>query len=227
MSDEPGTSNCTDETKREAYLEALRAKIEEERAKSVHDKKLGEYRSVLKKYKKLGVDEEAIVYALKTRFDDPDEIIIREREKLKMLDLSGITPNIKDRLLSRLDVEEATTNEANTLDLAKAGDLGTQVGLAGRSRDENPFEPGTERHVHWLEGWLSGQRAIAEEMEGGAPPPVGETKRGRGRPAGSTKRAAAVAKRSVADQFKPDTAEDVQEVVAADEAEQDLPDIVA
>jgi ribosome modulation factor len=218
MSDNESGSNCTDETKREAYRAALIAKIAEEHAKAGHDKKLGEYRSVLKKYSKMGVSTDAITYALKVRMDDPDETLIAEREKLKMLDLSGHLPGIKDKLLARLDVEEATTHEADNMDLAKAGDLGAQAGRAGASRDVNPYLPGTEMHVHFVEGWLSGQRAIADEMEANAPPPVGEVvqmRRGRGRP-----------KKTAAETFAADTAETVARAAAEDGGE-GIPDIVA
>jgi hypothetical protein len=221
MSDsETAGSNCTDETKREAYRTALIAKIAEEHAKAGHDKKLAEYRNILKKYAKMGVSTDAITYAIKVRMDDPDQTLIDEREKLKMLDLSGHIPGIKEKLLARLDVEEATANEADTMELAKAGDLGAVAGRAGRSRDENPFVPGSEHYVHWVEGWLSGQRAIADEMEANAPAPTGTVvpmKRGRGRPK----------KESIANSFTPDTAETVQETVEADQAGEEMPDAVS
>jgi ribosome modulation factor len=177
--------NCTDATRREAYLEALKAKIGVESAKAAMDKKVGEFRNILKKYKKLGVNTEAVTYALAVRMEDPDEVFIRERERLKLLDVSGFLPGIKDRLMERLDVEEATSNEDHTLNLARAHDLGAQSGRAGITRDANPYQAGSEHFVHWLQGWLSGQRAIADEMEqqaiaqGGTAKPLPKAKRGR------------------------------------------------
>ena len=179
--------HCTDEVRREAYLEALKAKIGVESAKAFMDKKTGEYRGVLKKYKKLGVNTDAVTYALGVRMQDPEETFIIERERLRLLDLSGHLPGIKDRLMDRLDVEEATSNEDFALQRARARDLGTQVGRSGVSRDTNPYLPGTELFVDWLDGWLSGQRSIADEMERNAiaqgvtivPPPKGKP----GRPA--------------------------------------------
>ncbi|MDP9082455.1 MAG: hypothetical protein M3N50_01610 [Pseudomonadota bacterium] len=185
-------------------MEALKAKIAEESAKATHHKKLGEYRNVLKRYGKMGVNTDAITYALKVRFDDPDEVLIAEREKLKMLDLSGLLPGIKDKLLSRLDVEEATTHEATTMDLAKAEDLGATAGRSGVSRDTNPYPPGTEQHVHFVNGYLTGQRAIADEMATGAEAEI-PAKPARGRP------------RKLPAALKIDTREDMQEVVAEDE----------
>lgn len=192
MSEEEGDvagENTSDSTKREAYLEALRAKIAVESAKSAMDKKTAEYRGVLKKYKKLGVNTDAVTYALAVRMEDPDEVFIRERERLRLLDLSGFLPDIKDRLTERLDVEEATSHEDNQLALAKAYDLGSKTGRSGITRDANPYLPGTQLFVEWVSGWMAGQRAIADEMERGAigdgtpiqPPPKGKA----GRPPGA------------------------------------------
>lgn len=220
MSDDAAISNCTDETKREAYLAALKTKREEEAAKAVHASKLATHRNILKRYAKMGVNTEMVTYALSVRDFDEDELLIMERERLKMLDLSGKIVNIKDKLMPRLDVEEATSLEASELELAKADDIGERAGRAGISRDANPYKPGSEMHVHWVQGWLLGQRTIADAMEANAPPPVGNVppiKRGRGRPK----------KGSIAESFTPDTAEDVRETVAADEADEDVPDAVS
>lgn len=198
-----GGANCTDETKRSFYKEALVAKIGEESAKATHSKKLAEYRNVLKKADKAGVDTDAITATLAIRFSDPDEELIKLRERVKMLDLSGFLPGIKDRLFSRLDIEEATTNEDHTMSLARAHDLGCLAGRNGHSSSINHFQPGTEEHVHFHAGWLSGQRAIADEMaEDGTPiVHVQPEKRGRGRPK----------------KLLPDTAADVHAAIANDD----------
>jgi hypothetical protein len=172
-------------------MEARIAIIAVESAKAFLDKKTGEYRNVLKRYKKLGVNSEAVAYALKVRWLDKEEVFINERERLKLLDLSGFLPGIKDRLMSRLDVEEATSAEDFALQRGNARDVGTQAGRKGHPRDSNPHVSGTELYVDWIEGWLAGQRAIADEMEQNAikegttiqPPPKGKA----GRPAKAKK----------------------------------------
>lgn len=158
-------SNCTDEVKRDAYRACLKLKIAEETAKAHHAKQLGAYRSELKAWGKRGVNTDSITYALEVRFEDPDEVLIRERERLKLLALSGFIPNIRDALDSRLDVQEPTRNESHEDAILAATDQGTLAGRTGRTRDLNPHEPGSEMHVHWVQGWLAGQRAIADEME--------------------------------------------------------------
>jgi ribosome modulation factor len=246
MSDQP--TNCPDETYRDAYLEALTQKIAEEKAKEAHSSALGAYRATLKRWGKLGVDTEAVAFALAHRWDDEEELVLAERNKLRMLQLSGKVPNIRNRLLKNLTIQEPTTNEANDLAKAKAADLGTQSGINGISRDANPYLPGTELHVHWIEGWLSGQRVIANRMEQNAQADEPEVstdepqadpdgsdaapaRRGRGRPrksAAAVQPAAAAPspRRSIADSFQADRPEDVRRVVAEDDADGEMPSVV-
>lgn len=184
--------NTTDELRREAYLAAKKAIMEVENAKASMDKFVAIYRNVLKGYAKQGVSTAAIAYALKVRNQDEDELFIEEREKLRMLDLAGVVPNIKEKLMDRLDVEEPTSHEDNMLALAKAEDLGARTGRSGISKDANPYMPGTQLFVQWVQGWMAGQRAIADEMEQnslGSGEPVQPPEKGRpGRPVGSKNR---------------------------------------
>jgi hypothetical protein len=157
-------TNCTDETKREWYRKALIAKIALESSQATAKKKNGEYRAVLKDAKKAGVDTASITFALSARFEDPDLLLIEERERLKMLDLSGILPGIKDKLLGRLDIEEPTANEAQQISLDRAYDCGVFDGREGHMREQNPHDAGTELYDAHDRGWLDGQRAIADQM---------------------------------------------------------------
>lgn len=220
--DEVTGENCTDETKREAYLDCLKLKQAEENAKTKHASANGAYRAALKKWEKTGVNTDAIIYALGVRFDDEEETLIDLREKIKAVELSGHLKNAKDRLLGRLDVIEPTRSEADELDLAHAHDLGNRAGRGGFPKSDNPYQAGSESHVFWVDGWMVGQRSIADEMvpeddAAGEPvqPPAKPT---RGRPKGSGKKAAAEKKAptSIADRFAPDTAESVAETVRQD-----------
>lgn len=215
----PPASNCPDSVKRDFYRQALVAKIAEESAKEAHSQKMGAYRALLKKADSAGVSTKAITNALACRFDDPELVLIEERERLKMLDLSGFLPGIRDKLLGRLDVEEVTRGEKYEMDLAAARDQGALAGRRGHRRDLNQHQPGTELHVAWIEGWLQGQRAIADEMvevdpdaDPVQPAPAGQ----RGRPAGSKNR-----KTKAAPAAAVVSAETVAEVEAAEENAED------
>jgi hypothetical protein len=157
-------TNCTDETRRQFYREALIAKIGVESAAATVKAKTGEYRNVLKAAKKAGVDPNAITRTLALRFQEEEELILQMREELKMLDLAGVIPNIKDKLLARLDVQEPTANEQAQISLDRAYDDGAFEGRSGAMRDTNPFNPGTDLYVAWDQAWIAGQAAIAKEM---------------------------------------------------------------
>lgn len=166
--DEPDRSaiggNCPDSVKREFWLEALKAKIGLESAQEVARKRSGEYRNVLGRAKKAGVSTDSLTHALTVRFMDPDEVLREERERIKMLALSGFLPGIMEQLIDRTNIEEPTFNEQHETNLIIARDRGQHVGLKGGLRDDNPYPAGTEYHVNWVEGFMAGLRAIADEM---------------------------------------------------------------
>lgn len=156
--------NCPDSVKREFWREALQARIGLESAQEVTRRKNGEYRAVLMRAKKAGVSTDSLTHALTVRFMDPDEVLREEREKIKMLALSGFLPGIMEQLIDRTNIEEPTFNEQHETNLIIARDRGQHVGIKGGLRDDNPYPAGTEYHVNWVEGYLAGQRAIADEM---------------------------------------------------------------
>lgn len=171
-----GGSNCSDEVKRQAYREALLLKIAVDSAQEVLNSKRGEYRAYLKAAGKKGVDTKAITNMLAVRFDDADLILIEERERLRMYELSGFIPGIRAQLLDRLDIQEPTHKEEEENQVLIAYDRGHLAGRSGHLQDTNPYQPGTLGHVKFLDGWRAGQRAIADEMGPGgddeAPAPV-------------------------------------------------------
>ncbi len=156
--------NCTDATKRKAYQEALVLKIAVESAAEVARGKLGAYRAYLKEAKKRGVDTKAIASALAVRFQDPDLVLIEKREELRMLDLSGFLPGIREKLLGRFDVQEATNDEEEENQVLIAFDRGTKAGRSGHPRSTNPYPEGSLGERKWNDGWRGGQMAIADEM---------------------------------------------------------------
>ena len=159
------TPNVTDETEREFWRKALMAKIAHESAVATAKTKNGEYRNILKDAKKAGCDPHAIATALAARFQDEDVLVLSLREQLKMLDLGGVVPNIVEKILDRLHIEEPTNNERHAMDLDRAYDSGVFAGREGHKRDTNEHTEGSEAHVRWDAGWLHGQAAIASQME--------------------------------------------------------------
>lgn len=159
-----GKDNCTDETRREYWRAALLAKISLESAQAAAKTKNAEYRNVLKDAKKAGVNSKAITTTLAERFQDEDELVVELREHLKMLDLAGVVPKVVDKILARLDIQEATKNESAQISLDRAYDGGSFDGREGRPRDGNPYPAGSELYDAHDHGWLLGQAAIAAEM---------------------------------------------------------------
>lgn len=157
-------TTCTDATKRRAYQEALILKIAVESVAEVARGKLGAYRAYLKEAKKRGVDTKAITKALAVRFQDPDIVLIEIREELKMYDLSGFLPGIRERLLGRFDVQEATGAEEEENQVLIAYDKGVMSGRSGHRTDANPYPANSLGERKWADGWRAGQRAIADEM---------------------------------------------------------------
>lgn len=167
-----GQTNCTDETRREFYRKALMAKIGLEAAQAAAKTKNAEYRNVLKDAKKAGCNSTAIADALAARFMDEDTLVLELREKLKMLDLSGVVPRIVDKILGRLDIEEPTRNEQHQMTVDRAYDDGAFAGREGAPRDANTHPAGSDLYDAWDRGYLLGQAAIAAEMMPAEPPAV-------------------------------------------------------
>lgn len=157
-------ANCTDETRRTVYREALILMIAFESAKEVANSKQGRYRAYLKESAKLGVSIESVTNAIAHRMDDAELLVVAERERLKMLELSGSHPNLFAKIADRYDVQEPTHNEEEENHILIAYDRGVLAGRKGHERDGNPYTPGTLGHVKWIAGYNSGQRIIADEM---------------------------------------------------------------
>lgn len=158
------TSNCTDETKRRAYLEAMVLYISMESARDVLKSKTGVYRSYLKAANKRGVSSDAITFAIANRETDPELLAIAVRERIKLSQLGGNHPGLFDKIASRFDVYEPTLKEEEENQILIAVDRGMRAGRNGHERDGNPYEAGSIGHVKWVEGYIAGQRIIAEEM---------------------------------------------------------------
>jgi ribosome modulation factor len=147
--------------KRDYYKKALRAKQEAEKAAEIYKAANGEYRAVLKAAKGAGVSSEAIAYALKVRHLDKDDLMAAERDKARMLALSGVWPTIQEDFFNLLTPSPDLENET-TIDMAY--DNGHQCGLKAESRSINPHVPSTEKWDAWDRGWLTGQGGNVQKL---------------------------------------------------------------
>jgi ribosome modulation factor len=165
-------SNVPDDVKKDFYKKALRAKQEAEKAAEIYKAANADYRLVLKAAKKAGVSSEAIAYALAARLIDKDELIALEREKARMLALSGVWPSIQEDFFDRLTPGVDLTNET-TIEVSY--DNGHTCGIKGENRSLNPHHTGTEKWDAWDRGWLQGQGTNVEKLSK-APRPKKQTK---------------------------------------------------
>lgn len=158
------TSNVTDDTRNNFFRKALKAKqIHEDlvtQAKSANSA----FRSVLKDGKKAGVDPEDITFVLAVRNMDTDVLLAKLQGQVRMLEITGIMPNIQQDLFGgpEINVSAAATAEI-TADLAYED--GVAAGAAGVTRTLNKHIQGSELHDAWDRGWIQGQTKIADGMK--------------------------------------------------------------
>lgn len=161
--------NVTPETFLEFYRQAGIAKRDLERAQ-------GEYRAVLKRAKKAGIDTKALiaVRAIATS-DDP------AAEEAHLNTLLRYARYLDLPLGTQLGLfDDAAPSAAARTEQAEwdAEDYGYRAGRGGQNRDDNPHAAGTAAHVRWDEGWHKGQASIAQDMADGKPPRA-KARRGR------------------------------------------------
>lgn len=161
------TSNVTDETRTEFWRKALQAKQEHEKALELAKSAGGIYRSVLKAAKKAGVDHEAIAHVLSMRFADPDLILAKQRETVRMLAISGVMPRIQTDLFAALGLEPSLSEEEMAkVEVERAYENGTKAGSEGENRTVNGFPPGSELFDAFDRGWIAGQEGLVKGIFG-------------------------------------------------------------
>lgn len=149
---------------RSFYRKCLVTKIAHESALSEAKSKLGEHRSLLKDAKKAGVDTDALSHSLAARLQDPDEVVIRERNKLRMLGLSGVLNFDQISEITGVKISDASEEEQAEIDMGRAAERGYHAGKNNGAREDNPHPQGSENYVSWDKAWLQAQADIAEEM---------------------------------------------------------------
>jgi ribosome modulation factor len=159
------STNITDATRIDFLRRATRAKQELESAEREAKSLRGSYRAVLKEGKAAGVTPDEITFALQMRFMDPDEIMIMQRNRIRILALSGIMPTIQQDLFGAPEHNIALSDEEKEKIAAeRAYDDGYFRGNNGDNRTTNPNFQGTETFDAWERGWIAGQAKIVHGM---------------------------------------------------------------
>lgn len=156
---EQRAANVTNDTISDFIREAGAAKREVEEAN-------GRYRSILKRAKATGCNQGEIVAALQAKKQDPDQVLINLRDKVRYLGIVGV-PVTKGGLFDDLDFTDLAPETQEKDQHWAAEEAGYTAGKANGSRDDNPFPPGAESHVAWDGGYIRGKQALAgTEPEG-------------------------------------------------------------
>ena len=164
------SNNTTDATKREYYSKALSARQLLEAAQREVKTLNGQYRAVLKDAKTAGVTTDALTFALKARNIDPDELFAQQRDRIRMLALSGVMPTIQADLFKAVGSEAAPSGpEAAHNAAERSYDDGFFRGNAGDNRSLNNHPPGSEPWEAWDRGWIAGQAQIVNNRSSAVP----------------------------------------------------------
>jgi ribosome modulation factor len=150
-------------------------------AKEELDAANGEYRAKLKAAKSDGINQKQLLAALLAKRRDEDRVQADLRDYIRYCGLAMVS-------LKQADLFEETSkgaapedqDDVNEHRAWEVGEAGKQAGAAGRSRDDNPYDAGTESFVVWDAAYLDGQEKIANEL--GPKTKVASTRRKRGRP---------------------------------------------
>ncbi len=172
--------NVTDETIEEFGNKALTAKLEAEKKRDEAKTLDSMYRGVLKEAKKAGVDPDAIIWWLKARkreSEDLDREILWQNRIAKVMGLPigtqlGVDFETGETIASTVDKAQIkrgrrarkpklTNGEA---DPVAAYVLGYDIGLAGKS----PKRPGSkltgEAAIEFQKGWQQGTKDAAKDL---------------------------------------------------------------
>jgi hypothetical protein len=152
--EKPAVSNLTPET----YLEYRRrvgvtmtALLE---AQSMHQ-------AECKRAKSAGIDTKAMLAVIRMRKQDPEEVAMHERNKLRYAGWEGMAHAQQIPLFGATDDQHPTEKAAREFALHRVEDDGRFAGRDGTKRDQNPNDPGSEAHSRWDTGWMATQAEFA------------------------------------------------------------------
>jgi len=157
-------TNVTDATRAEFYRKALATKRQIEEAQEVVRSAVAVHRSLLKEAKKAGVDTDALTRTLAARLEDPDVVIRRDQEYIRMRVIAGGMPKEQLTIFSELFKADLPDDMRAAISREKVYDDGYFAGTEGKSATFNPHFQGTDEHDTWHRAWLLGQQKIVEGM---------------------------------------------------------------
>ena len=144
-------SNVSNETLSEAMREYGDAKDKTKAARLYEG-------MVLKKWEELGVIATAVKNAFKFRKKSEQEFQSEIGQFLRMMQLDGFPAG--QVLFEGLDLSPLGPKALEEHIRWQCHDLGYQMGLAGRARDENMCDPGTFKFDAFDRGWLAGNETL-------------------------------------------------------------------
>lgn len=162
-------SNVTDTTRAEA-LEACTAtyRLLEEAADAAKQAR-SEHAAELRRWKKLGVNTDALRLAIRDRFTAEDDTLAQVHEYVRFRALQNM-PNIQQSLLDLWAPIDLPEDRKAAIERQRWHDDGAFSGRQGQPRDANPHPAGSEAHQAWDRGWLEDQERIAGAMGRGETP---------------------------------------------------------
>lgn len=113
--------------------------------------------TMIKRYENMGVDGQAVKYAYsQSHKENPEHEHRKRTEYMVLLGLISQDEDGQTNFSAALDVSKSSPEVANKLALARAHSDGYNSGRFGGKQDANPFKPGEETFVQWINGWHDG-----------------------------------------------------------------------
>lgn len=126
-------------------------------------------RNIDKRAKDSGLPIEVIRTIRKLRKRDPAEAQVWVSQFLRIGALTGI---VAGPLFAAQPYYAPSDEECHVVDIGRAEEAGFQAGRGGLSKDDNPYQPGTEESQIWVKWWNNGVAAFKYANGGTAPTPA-------------------------------------------------------
>lgn len=155
------------------------------------DSAVAKLRSIRKRMEDAGADMKALDLSMKLEKldDDVREIFLRNTARYSAW--SGKPIGTQASLFGGDDAAGPSDKARDELAGAAAYEAGYAAAQGGQTPDDCPYDPGTEFHQRWCQGFVRG-REVLEEVAAGKPPKATKTgSRKPGRRAARAERAAA------------------------------------